>query len=221
MAGPRLALILFGALLVVALLPPVSAHEAFTAGKYSIEVGWQYEPAVADQPNAVLIKVIDTSAGGEGAPVSDGVALTPELAFGSDTKTLALSGSDESPGEYFGPVLPTKAGDYTLHITGTVNGVQVDHTTKMESVMAPSDEAFPVSHGTVRELQDIQSMLWFASAAAGVLAVLALILAIAALARKPKAAPVAPRPPTMGTPVRMAAAPGTPIRRAPPPPGRI
>jgi hypothetical protein len=217
MAGPSsLALPLCAALCLIALAPAAAAHEQSTAGKYSIEVGWQYEPAVADQPNAITIRVRDTSVG-DGAPVTEGVSLVPVLALGSDSKTLATESSDDDPGLYSAAVVPTKAGDYTVHITGTINGVQVDHTTDLESVHAPSDEAFPVSHGTVREVQDAQMLLWIASGVAVLLALVAIVVAVAALRRRPSApvaAPSAPRAAGVTTPQQPAAA------RRPSPPAR-
>jgi hypothetical protein len=48
------ALLLF-ALVLIPLA--VSAHETVTAGDYAIEYGWLVEPAVAGQPNAIVINV--------------------------------------------------------------------------------------------------------------------------------------------------------------------
>jgi hypothetical protein len=125
---------------------------------------------------------------------------------------------------YFGTVVPTADGDYTVHITGTVGSVQVDHTAKLDKVDLPSENAFPSSHGTVGDLQAMQLLLWIAAGTAAVLALLALVIAIVALKRKPRviAAPNAPaRQPIVGTPIRpVGATPPAPVRRAPPPPGR-
>jgi hypothetical protein len=217
---PRLALVLLAALSLAPLLPSAAAHEEFDAGKYSIEVGWLYEPAVADQPNSITIRVTDTTGAGDGTPVTEDVSLTPIIALGSDSKTLAVESSDEDPGMYFAAVTPTKEGDYSVHITGTIAGVQVDHTTKLQAVEAPSEGAFPVTHGTVREVQDAQGMLWIAAGVAAALALLALILSIVALSRKPKPVVMqAGRGPVVGTPVRAVPPSQAPVRRNPPPPG--
>jgi hypothetical protein len=177
--------------LLLALVPSASAHEEFTVGAYKVEVGWLYEPPVVDQPNAVTITVTDLSGGGDGAPVTDGVTLTATLALGADSKGLSLESSDDTPGEHFGAVVPTAAGDYTLHVTGTINGTAVDHTTKLETVDAPSESAFPAGHDTVGQLQErieaLHGQAWMLSGTAAALAVLALVLAVAALRRKPSA----------------------------------
>src|ERR1041385_9256870 len=125
-----LALALLAAL-VPAAFPPAAAHEQFDAGQYSIEVGWQSEPPMVDQPNAIVVTVMDTSGGNETPVGTDDVALMPQIRFGSDSQDLALVGSDDEPGLYVAAMVPTEAGDYTLHVAGTVGGVSVDHTSTL------------------------------------------------------------------------------------------
>src|ERR1041385_6560191 len=93
--------------------PPAPAHEEFDAGQYRIEVGWQSEPPMVDQPNAIVVTVMDTSGGNETPVGTDDVALMPQIRFGSDSQDLALVGSDDEPGLYVAAVVPTEAGDHT------------------------------------------------------------------------------------------------------------
>ena len=179
------------AALVPAAFPSASAHEEFDAGQYRIEVGWQSEPPMVDQPNAIVVTVMDTSGGNETPVGTDDVALMPQIRFGSDSKDLALVGSDDEPGLYVAAVVPTEAGDYTLHVAGTVGGVHVDHTVQLDEVQEASESAFPKSHKGLGDLQgDIAMLQVEALCAAGlalVLAIVALALAVGARSRSREA----------------------------------
>lgn len=200
MARParRLLALALLAALVLAALPPAAAHEQFDAGRYSIEVGWQSEPPMVDQPNAIVVTVMDASGGKETPVGTDDVALTPQIRFGPASKDLALVGSDDEPGLYVAAVVPTEAGDYTLRLTGTVGGVRVDHVVQLDEVQEAAESAFPKAHKGLGETQDDLAMLrleaFCAAGAALLLAVVALVLAAGARSRARRAERAASRP---------------------------
>ncbi|MGH7687445.1 MAG: hypothetical protein ACREN2_11605 [Candidatus Dormibacteria bacterium] len=132
-----------------------SAHAVIKAGSYHVAMGWQFETnggtvTYVDQPNAVQVFVDTLAPSGDiGTPVGDlnadcnhpdfqvtvtyagktGSPLCPGNAFDADT---GLGRMDE----YDAPLTPTKVGDYTFHITGTIHGAKID-----QSVMS-SDKTF-------------------------------------------------------------------------------
>lgn len=120
LAAALLALLASGPLALRA-----AAHETRTVGAYSLEVGWQREPAVAGQPNGLFLSVHDQA----GGPVT-GLATTlqAEVISGGGAKRLALplTADPERPGEYVGAFIPTRAGDYTFHLSGAIAAQKVD-----------------------------------------------------------------------------------------------
>lgn len=105
---------------------PAAAHERRTVGPYTFVVGWIAEPAYLDQLNALDLTVTETATT---KPV-EGLEKTLKAELiaggGSAVKPLTLAARFGLPGKYQGQVLPTKAGDYTFHLTGTVNSLAVD-----------------------------------------------------------------------------------------------
>jgi hypothetical protein len=133
-----------------ALLAPgvASAHLHETVGPFTTVVGWLQEPAVAGQLNGLDIRILRTATG---APVTGAEkTLKAVVRFGNESKTVDLAPQDGKDGAYQAPLLPTAPGDYTVVLTGTVDGVAVHATYDLGSdpdmvVRAASDVAFPVA----------------------------------------------------------------------------
>jgi hypothetical protein len=131
-------------------LAPVSlafAHAVITVGKYHVAIGWQFEPVggtvtYVGQPNAVQVFVDTlTSSGGVGSPVSD---LNSDCSRPDLQVTVTFAGLTSSPlcpkptfdadtglgrmDEYDVSLIPTRVGDYTFHIFGTIHGTAIDKT---------------------------------------------------------------------------------------------
>lgn len=106
-------------------------HERRTVGPYTFVVGWINEPAYVNVMNSLDLTVTETS----GAKAVEGLdkTLKADLTFGGTTtpQPLTLVARFGLPGHYSGYVLPTKVGDYTFHITGTVGTMSIDE--KFES----------------------------------------------------------------------------------------
>jgi hypothetical protein len=106
-------------------------HERRAVGPYTFVVGWINEPSYVNLLNSLDLTVTETNGG---KPV-EGLekTLKADLTFGGSTtpQPLTLAARFGLPGKYSGYVLPTKVGDYTFHITGTVGTMNVDE--KFES----------------------------------------------------------------------------------------
>lgn len=106
-------------------------HERRTVGPYTFVVGWINEPAYINLLNSLDLTVTETS----GAKPVEGLdkTLKADLTYGgtSQAQPLTIAARFGQPGHYTGYVVPTKVGDYTFHITGTVGTMSVDE--KFES----------------------------------------------------------------------------------------
>jgi hypothetical protein len=81
-----------------------------------------------------------------------------EIIFGSSRKQLALEPQDGVDGGYTAAVIPTKVGDYSWHILGTIENTPVDVTmtsspTTFGSVEAKAAYAFPAAEPALADLK--------------------------------------------------------------------
>jgi hypothetical protein len=111
--------------LVLTFLVPTSAHDAHVVGRYRLAIGWGEEPAFTGIRNSVVVEITEVSGGG---PVSDldGGTLSAEVSFGTERVALPLQPAWSRRNEFRAWILPTRAGTYTFHITGTVKSQPID-----------------------------------------------------------------------------------------------
>jgi len=106
-------------------------HERRIIGPYTFVVGWLNEPAYVNLLNSLDLTVTETT----GAKAVEGLdkILKADVTFGGSTtpQPLTIAARFGLPGKYSGYVMPTKVGDYTFHITGTVGTMNIDE--KFES----------------------------------------------------------------------------------------
>ncbi|MGE5228205.1 MAG: hypothetical protein ACM3MJ_00620 [Deltaproteobacteria bacterium] len=148
--------VLTTALLVVllgVLAAPALAHETASAGAVNLELGWGTEPAYQGQLNTIQLIVTHKA---DGDPVDDpGARLKAKVTYGDQEQEFALAPTYDpdygtgTPGEYAALVIPTAPGDYTFHVTGTVQGAKVDlEVTSSPETFSPVEDAsavqFPV-----------------------------------------------------------------------------
>jgi hypothetical protein len=146
-----------------------SAHYVFTAGKYRVAIGWQFEPAFGTdtyvgEQNAIQVFVDIASADNpKGTPVS---TLNADCSHPDFQVTVTVGTTTSSPfcpapaydgdtgngrlDEYDYPLIPTVVGTYTFHIFGSVNGTAIDQTvtsgpTTFDSIADSSAVEFPVA----------------------------------------------------------------------------
>jgi len=138
-------IILVGAAL---LLVPVSAHEGREAGPYQIVFGWRVEPAYTDLLNGPEF-TIQMHSGEEGEEEAEGEhsdtgvedhhdagamvegaedTLQLEVSFGDQTKQLRIRPVFGEPGNYTADLIPTRPGDYTFRLFGTIGETEIDET---------------------------------------------------------------------------------------------
>jgi hypothetical protein len=138
----------------VALMAPVFAHEQRQVGGFQLTVGWQHEPTYAGVENAVQIFIKDS----KGKPVNDlgdPPSLKVQVITGSQTSDpLDLKASfdpdsgEGTPGEFDATLIPTAPGDYTFHLTGSINGQNIDEKftssdKTFDPVKDPNEVEFP------------------------------------------------------------------------------
>jgi len=135
------------------------AHEHRQVGGYEMIVGWVEEPAYAGFQNGVQVRLND----GAGKPVLDlGEALKVEVLYGKQkTEAVALvpafGAKVGRPGEYWAPIIPTRAGPYTFHLIGSIKDQKVDESftaseRTFDLVQEPSEIEFPAKDPTRAEL---------------------------------------------------------------------
>lgn len=146
-----------------------SAHYVFTAGKYRVAIGWQFEPSSGSDTyigaqNAIQVFIDVASADNpRGTPVS---TLNQDCTHPDFQVTVTVGSATSSPfcpalvydddtgngrlDEYDYPVIPTVVGTYTFHIFGTINGTPIDQKvasgpTTFDSIADSSSVEFPVA----------------------------------------------------------------------------
>ncbi len=119
-----------------------SAHQTVQIGDYAVEYGWENEPVIANQPNAVVINL--TGKGGDtNIDVSN---LQIQAVFGSETKQLTLQPLGENtPGQFVASMMPTRPGTYTFHLSGTVGTTSFNNDVQPEEVHTSDFVAFPLA----------------------------------------------------------------------------
>ena len=134
-----------------------SAHEhRDVAAKYSFTVGFLAEPAFAGQQNGLDLRIttLDPTGGTNSQPVEGAEeTLKAEVSFGGQTMPLSIDTVYNEPGAYRAIFFPTAPGDYSFHITGTIDGTPIDETFdsadgKFGPVEDPAPLQFPKLDGT-------------------------------------------------------------------------
>jgi hypothetical protein len=125
-----------------------------------VEVGWDIEPAIANQPNAATIMVYQS----DGKTVVEGVekTLQVQIAFGGgQPKPFPLKATWGKPGYYVANIIPTRAGSYLFTFSGTIEGTPINETFesgpgRFDNVASSDDLYFPPVPSTSAELQAIR-----------------------------------------------------------------
>ncbi|MEP6759029.1 MAG: hypothetical protein ABJB55_07540 [Actinomycetota bacterium] len=129
---------------------PALAHVEHTQGDLTIAVGFATEPA----------------------------DLAVEIGFAGQTTSVAAEPDFEvgewgTPGDYRAPFIPTQPGTYTFHVTGSVDGTDVDFSVTSGPKTTRADEAVAAAH-------DAADTARLVAITAAILAVVAIGLAIEA-----------------------------------------
>jgi hypothetical protein len=134
-----------------------SAHADRDVGPISLAIGFGTEPAYVGQPNSVQVLLNDA-----GRPVVDlGDSLKVEVSFGDQQVRLPLEpnfeiGESGTPGDYRAWFIPSQAGKYMFHLTGSVHATKVDLSvasgpTTFDEVQDPANATFPAVNAPTNE----------------------------------------------------------------------
>jgi hypothetical protein len=130
---------------------PASAHEEIDLGGFPSEVGWINEPVLVGFPNAIFLSVTDPN----GEPVRNlGDGMKVEISFGTEKTGPLVFESLEEPGTYQAAIIPTRPGEYPLHLVGTIRGKRVDVNIKIEEAEESTALKFPVKDPSTGELAE-------------------------------------------------------------------
>jgi hypothetical protein len=153
------ALTALGGVLLLLLLSvaPASAHADRDVGPISLAIGFATEPGYVGQPNSVQVLLND-----RGQPVVDlGDSLKVEVSFGDQQVRLPLEpefevGEFGTPGDYRAWFIPSQAGAYTFHFTGSVHGTTIDLSvasgpTTFDEIQDPANATFPAVNAPTNE----------------------------------------------------------------------
>jgi hypothetical protein len=134
-------------LLTIGFTLAASAHEhrEVADGKYEITIGFLDEPALVNQKNGLDLRVFTV----EGEEPVEGLAetLTAEVIYGDQSMELELEPVFNQPGHYRAIFFPTAPGSYTFHITGEIEGNEID-------------EEFTSGPETFSEVEPIEPLLF-------------------------------------------------------------
>jgi hypothetical protein len=98
-----------------------------------VALGWVHEPTYVGEQNAVQVVIKDAS-GKAITDLNDGDLKVTVTVGGKTSDPLDLLNTFDPdtglgiPGDYEAPIIPTAPGDYTFHLTGTIDGTAVDET---------------------------------------------------------------------------------------------
>ena len=120
---------------------PVSAHGTLQVGDYSVVIGFHNEPVLVGIPNSLDLFVTNTKTNTKVNGLES--TLKAEVIFGASKKTLTLAPQEDIDGAYTTDLLPTREGDYTWHIFGTIENTPID--VSMTSSPTTFDSAAPLS----------------------------------------------------------------------------
>jgi hypothetical protein len=122
LAGQAAIAIFVAALVATVAAPLVLGHEERQLGDYAIEVGFIGEPVYVGQKSGLEIGV---TKGGQPVEGLD-ATLKAQVIVGDKSLDLPLTGREEQPGWYESAFIPTQAGPYTFHISGTIESQPID-----------------------------------------------------------------------------------------------
>jgi len=139
------------------------------------------EPVIVNQPNALVFNI----SGKETDTSIDVSNLQIKAIFGAESKVLALQPlGEDTPGQFVAPMLPTRPGTYTFHLSGTVGTTQFNNDVVPEEVHTPDLIEFPLmtaSNSSTSNNLGISGWLGITGIALGLIGI---ILGAAAIKRK-------------------------------------
>jgi hypothetical protein len=131
----------------------VAAHEERTVAGYDLEVGFINEPVYVGDKSGLEFFVHKGDTPVEGLDTT----ITAEVIFQGQSRPLLISAREDDPGAYESVFIPTAAGPYTFHLTGTIEGQSIDESftsspTGFNEVQEVAAGQFPVQFPAPAEI---------------------------------------------------------------------
>ncbi len=173
-----------------------AAHEEREIAGYTVEVGFISEPVFVGQRSGLEFFVHKGDAPVEGLEAT----VKAEVIKDGQTRPLEISAREGDPGAYESVFIPTVAGPYTFHLTGTIEGNAIDESftssaTGFSEVEESAAGQFPVQFPSQAQLvadtqaaKDASSQVTIALVLGGVGLLVGVIALGVALAGRRKAA---------------------------------
>lgn len=174
---PHSAFILFAILLSLFVIPIVSAHDRAEFEGYVLIIGWENEPVIVGERNALELEVTKDEEPIEGLEST----LNLTIFYAGQTFTANLNPTNE-PGIYTSEIFPTVRGQYEAMISGTIEETTIDITMEPEEVTPASRLQFPETLPDTRELEQSIEALTAEVQTARTLAIAGLIVGVIGLA---------------------------------------
>jgi hypothetical protein len=132
-------------LVIMTIIPPALAHEGENVadGVFTLNFGWRIEPTYTGIFNGPELTIQRTETMEPVTGAAD--TLLIEVTFGGQSKMLRLRETEE-PGHYTADLIPTRPGDYSFRVYGTVEDLPIEET------FNSADGGF----NTVNPIEDIQ-----------------------------------------------------------------
>ncbi len=143
------------AFLVLATVAPAFAHQQVDFGAYHLEIGFIDEPVYVGDKSGLefdVLKGSDPVAGLE-------KTLKAQVIYQGQSRDLTIEPETDDSGNFYRAYfIPTAAGPYTFHISGTIEGTAFDQSftsgpTTFDEVQDAAPGQFPVQLPTLAELQ--------------------------------------------------------------------
>ena len=124
------------------------AHQTYDFGNITLTAGWEIEPPLVDQLNAVEVNITKNESEDSSTPVRNAFSeLDASIKSGGLTKTLDFEPQEESAGLYRAQILPTQVGSYSLLLVGKIEDQPLNSEIQIEDVEDITKYAFPLQQG--------------------------------------------------------------------------
>ncbi len=114
------------------------AHTRVEIGPYTLVLGWQKEPVIVGERNALVLEITEGDVPVEGLEGS----LELTVFYGGESFIGQLAPSDE-PGVYAAEIFPTVRGQYEVQLSGSIGDELIDVILEPEAVLPADVLQFP------------------------------------------------------------------------------
>ncbi|HSH01166.1 MAG TPA: hypothetical protein VLL52_01520 [Anaerolineae bacterium] len=125
------------------------AHSRVEVGEYVIVIGWENEPVIVGERNALVLEVL----AGETAVADLEGSLELEVVYAGRSFLGTLSPIPGQPGYYQMPIYPTVRGQYEVQVRGMIAETDVEVTMQPEEVLSARALQFPEAQPEARDIE--------------------------------------------------------------------